>query len=168
MMKDIGPTCFGADSALIVGMARNREPCTQADRRVQVARPARALTRVFRSKHADTRVHDYRDGGGGRSAGGVMSKRCLPVIGSIDRSCSVQKVISLAVCFGSRVYTRLRLSGARKMSGATVMISNSRAFFSLSEMRSVIMTFFPIGTAPWIAPGYLAFGFMPTVSTTSV
>jgi hypothetical protein len=46
-----------------------------------------------------------------------MSKRCLPVIGSIDRSCSVQKVISLAVCFGSRVYTRLRLSGAWKMSG---------------------------------------------------
>jgi hypothetical protein len=94
------------------------------------------------------RVRDYRDGGGGRSAGGVMSKRCLPVIGSIDRSCSVQKVISLAVCFGSRVYTRLRLSGARKISGATVMISNSRVFFSLSEMRSVIMTFFPIGTAP--------------------
>lgn len=45
----------------------------------------------------------YCDGGGGRSGGGVRSKRSWPEPGSIDRSYSVQNVISFATVFATRV-----------------------------------------------------------------
>jgi hypothetical protein len=44
-----------------------------------------------------------RGGGGGKSAGGVRSKRCSPELGSIDRSNSVQAVTSVGSVFGKRV-----------------------------------------------------------------
>ena len=91
---------------------------------------------------------NYRLGGGGKSVGGVMSKRCFPVTGSTDRSTSTQKFTSYAVCPGWRVYSRVRLSGAVSTSGAVVTISKDSVSLSCSEMRSVILTFLPTGMLP--------------------
>ena len=95
-----GTRARGAAGGGVVGAASPRERGS----RHALSDDSRTSRAACRRRGPRRRCH-RRGGGGGRSDGGVISKRCWPEAGSIERSNSVQNVISFATVLGKREYS---------------------------------------------------------------